>query len=60
MVTFEKWAMKILRGSVAPQEAKYQVFKYCPGFNNFTNNDRVWCGDRGIPVVVSRLKTAII
>ena len=46
-------------GTIAPQEAKYTIYRDSLGFEDFSNFDGVRFAFRGFPVIVFRLKSAI-
>ena len=48
-----------ITGSVLLKEAKYNIYRYCLGFENFNNLEGVRFGFRGTPIVIFKLKVAI-
>ncbi len=46
-------------GTITPQEAKFNIFRDCLGFRDFSNFDGARIGYKGAPVIVFKLKTAI-
>ena len=51
---------KPFRGTITLSEAKHGIFKDALGFEDFSNFDEVRFGLKGVPVVIFKLKVAII